>query len=231
MSGRCGGHWEKRGWALAVSARRAGSFRPPRDLDVLKQPKPKPRERPAPHAAVCEGFIWKRPDFSGLARIGFPTRSSCTGPALRRTRVVPFILLVAAGSVSKQKRNWGAHSCLPPERLPWPQHGSAPHQSAWLAPPPPLPHAPPRPPPLPPPVSGGSQPLQGALASKHGGPRGGLLRVQGQPVCRCAGGWGGPARDEEVGPVGSVSPVILPAWTFALRKGVGRNRRERRVRG
>ena len=71
---------------------------------------------------------------------------------------------------------------------------------SWLALPPPLPHALPRPPPLLPPLSpAGLSQLQGALAPEHGVPAGPPPRVQGQPACRCAGGWGGPAQWEEVG--------------------------------
>lgn len=90
--------------------------------------------------------------------------------------------------------------------------------------------APPRSAPAPtsaaPPVSGGSQPASRCPRSRARSPGRAPPASPGSACVplRWGVGWAGPAGGG--GPVGSVSPVVLPAWTFALRRGVGRGAAE-----
>lgn len=181
---------------------RAGSFRhSPCDLGCYENNQNQSRARvQLPTRPSARGFIWKRPDFSGLARIGFSRAAAVQAqprggpvcgslyPSGSRWLSLQSLSEIGAPTLASLRKGFrGPSMRLHLTNLVVSAASSAPPRSA------------PAPTSAAPSVSGGSQPASRCPRSRARGPGRGLPRVQGQPVCRCAGGWGGPAQGEEVG--------------------------------
>lgn len=135
--------------------------------------------------AVCEGFIWKRPDLFGLARIGFSRAAAVQAQALRRTPSLVSFSPSGSRWLSLQGLSEMGAPTLVSLRTGFPGPSMRLHLTNLV-----VSAAPHSAPALPPPLSpAGLSLLQGALTSVNRAPGRGLPRpdpglltqVQGQP--------------------------------------------------
>lgn len=103
MSGRCGVTGRNGGGLLQSQPERAGSFRhSPRDLGCYETTKAKAaREASSPRGRLRGASFGNVLIFLVWQELAFPAQQLCRPSPEEDPCVVPFILLVAAGSVSK----------------------------------------------------------------------------------------------------------------------------------